>query len=356
MKNIHILKTDQPSRLIFNPSHKSFCIQKELNGMYINDGKVSGADFWGLEKALNNGFRPQHLYITNGEEIKKGDWYLFNNQVFLAGISTWEIKDRETSNCKKIILTTDQTLIEDGVQEIDDTFLQWFIENPTCEYVGVEKQMLCTNCGREHCDNLRCNGYEDKPYYEIIIPLEEPKQVICRDKFDRVIQDGCYVDVQKDGVHKVYRKEDGQLYFKPYGEEERVSNYFSNDLILIPYSTKLITYLKKEIADKKQEEPKQETLEEAKYNCEGCQGKGYLDKNDGYDYGKVVCPICINDEEPKQETLEEAAETTAIRFLEWYRRKGVIYQFHAYHIPGNDETIYLSAQQLFAIFKKENYE
>jgi hypothetical protein len=165
-------------------------------------------------------------------------------------------------------------------------------------------------------------------------------------------------------VHKVYRKEDCQLYFKPYGEEERVSNYFSNDLILIPYSTKLITDLKKEIADKKQdvfynkkqEEPKQETLEEAKYNCEGCQGKGYLDKNDGYDYGKVVCPICINDEEPKQETLEEAAETTAIRFLEWYRRKGVIYQFHAYHIPGNDETIYLSAQQLFAIFKKENYE
>ena len=34
--------------------------------------------------------------------------------------------------------------------------------------------------------------------------------------------------------------------------------------------------------------------------CEGCQGKGYLDKNDGYDYGKVVCPICVNDEEPKK--------------------------------------------------------
>jgi hypothetical protein len=246
-------------------------LQKEIDGMYINDGKVSGADFWGLEKALNNGFRPQHLYITNGEEIKEGDWYLFNNQVFLAGISTWEIKDRETSNYKKIILTTDTKLIADGIHEIDDTFLQWFIENPTCEYVGVEKQMLCTNCGREHCDNLRCNGYEDKPYYEIIIPLEEPKQVICRDKFDRVIQDGYYVDVQNDGVHKVYRKEDGQLYFKPYGEEERVSNYFSNDLILIPYSTKLIMDLKKEIADKKQdvfynkkqEEPKQETVEEA---------------------------------------------------------------------------------------------
>jgi hypothetical protein len=51
-----------------------------------------------------------------------------------------------------------------------------------------------------------------------------------------------------------------------------------------------------------------ETLKEAKHNCEGCQGKGYLDKTDGYDYGKVVCPVCINDKEPKQETLEEAAK------------------------------------------------
>jgi hypothetical protein len=57
----------------------------------------------------------------------------------------------------------------------------------------------------------------------------------------------------------------------------------------------------------------------------------------------------------KQETLE-SNKTTAIRFLEWYRRKGVIYQFQAYHIQGSDETIYLNADQLFEIFKKELYE
>ena len=26
--------------------------------------------------------------------------------------------------------------------------------------------------------------------------------------------------------------------------------------------------------------------------CEGCSGKGYLDESDGYEYGKVDCPIC----------------------------------------------------------------
>jgi hypothetical protein len=69
----------------------------------------------------------------------------------------------------------------------------------------------------------------------------------------------------------------------------------------------------------------------------------------------------------KQETLEESNETTAIRFLEWYRLKRVFYQFHCYHIPNmrdkNWETTvflgdnsYLNASQLFEIFRKENYE
>ena len=56
-----------------------------------------------------------------------------------------------------------------------------------------------------------------------------------------------------------------------------------------------------------------------------------------------------------QEAPKESNQTTAIRFLEWYQRKGVIRQFHAYHIPGSDDTIYLNADQLFEIFEKENY-
>ena len=134
MKNIHLLPTDKPSRLIFNSFHKSFCYQKEIDGMYINDGKVSGADFWGLQKALNNGFKPQHIYITSDEEIKEGDWYLDttvnvifkNDKLFLNG-----------TGYKKIIFTTDQDLIKDGVQAIDDEFLECFVKNPSCEYVEI---------------------------------------------------------------------------------------------------------------------------------------------------------------------------------------------------------------------------
>jgi hypothetical protein len=56
------------------------------------------------------------------------------------------------------------------------------------------------------------------------------KYVKCIDKFDNEVKDGDFVDVQKAGVHKVYKK-DGQLYFKPYGNEDRVAAYFSNDMV-----------------------------------------------------------------------------------------------------------------------------
>jgi hypothetical protein len=336
MKNLHLVYTDNPSRLIFNPSHKSFCIQKELNGMYINDGKVSGADFWGLEKALNNGFKPQHLYITNGEEIKEGDWIYdissldYNPLIHKAtNIDATHLSTKDSLHArglictarnlkgryKKIILTTDQDLIEDGVQAIDDEFLEWFVKNPSCEFVETVKVPYFDESGYSYLvgipqeepkplDNLEERFKRDMSM--VVMPLdnenipEEPKQVICRDKFDRVIQDGYYVDVQNDGVHKVYRKEDSQLYFKPYGEEERVSNYFSNDLILIPYSTKLIMDLKKEIADKKQEESEQES-----YICPHtkiqCDDECCVSAEDCHIISSLATGM-VDCKEPKQET------------------------------------------------------
>lgn len=56
-------------------------------------------------------------------------------------------------------------------------------------------------------------------------------QVKCYDKYNQLLSEGDYVDVQKDGVHLIYKKEDNQLYFAPYGEEDKVSSYFSNDMV-----------------------------------------------------------------------------------------------------------------------------
>jgi hypothetical protein len=121
--------------------------------MYINDGKVSGADFWGLQKALNNGFKPQNIYITSDEEIKEGDWFhldmsdndrpdeihqMGTNKRSKTGGINFSEPNSWTRSCKKIILTTDQDLIKNGVQAIDDEFLKWFVKNPSCEEVEVD--------------------------------------------------------------------------------------------------------------------------------------------------------------------------------------------------------------------------
>jgi hypothetical protein len=113
-----------------------------------------------------------NIYITSDEQAKEGDW----GYIPFEGGNVKLVGKYFADDWKKIILTTDQDLIKDGVQAIDDEFLEWFVKDPSCEYVEVEKQMLCDYCGQEHCDNLRCRGYKDSVWYKIIIPQEEPKQ------------------------------------------------------------------------------------------------------------------------------------------------------------------------------------
>jgi hypothetical protein len=67
-------------------------------------------------------------------------------------------------NEQKIVLTSDEDLIKEGVQAIDDKFLEWFVKNPSCEEVDFIKIV-----GGNSIGNLL-------GAYEIIIPKEEPKQ------------------------------------------------------------------------------------------------------------------------------------------------------------------------------------
>jgi hypothetical protein len=158
MKNIHLIPTDKPSRL--------FKVSGELK-------LTRNFDFY-------NGSEYQNIYITNDEEIKEGDW-VFNFEYNYIVQYNSEKHDNKFWY-KKIILTTDQDLIKDGVQAIDDTFLEWFVNNPSCEEVKVA----------DYGNVL----FDDKVFhmYKIIIPQEEPKRKIdtCYN-FDKEI--GCVQDI-----------------------------------------------------------------------------------------------------------------------------------------------------------------
>jgi hypothetical protein len=144
-KNIHILETNQPSRLGYISESKTYHLYN--NDVFLDE----------LANTIN-------IYITSDEEIKEGDWCYDKvlNLIFQTDSHTDLKYVNQTDNVLKIILTTDPTLFADGVQEIDDEFLEWFVENPTCEFVEVKD--LLSNNG---------NAFYG---YEIIIPQEEPKQ------------------------------------------------------------------------------------------------------------------------------------------------------------------------------------
>ena len=168
MKNIHLIPTDKPSRLVKN-------INSELK-LTIQT----------LPKDDEIGCYPQHIYITSDEEIKDGDWFLVVGGIGLA-INTYHKSfggPPKNDWLKKIILTTDQDLINDGIQAIDDEFLEWFVKNPSCEFVKFERE--------------KSIGYtEDRArvFYgklKIIIPQEEPKQECeCKRAYINVLSGIC---------------------------------------------------------------------------------------------------------------------------------------------------------------------
>ena len=178
MKNIHLLLAGE-SYLSLNCSYRDSAIGTEVRKPYWTYTK----DWKHYMSVTDASVRPHNIYITSDEEItgfENNVWVSKGDRIFL-----WQNTMALVSNNKpkKIILTTDQDLIKDGVQAINDEFLEWFVKHPSCESVDIETIMECEKCGKEHCDNLQCRGYKDIPYYKTIIPKEEPKQETLEDDF-----------------------------------------------------------------------------------------------------------------------------------------------------------------------------
>jgi hypothetical protein len=197
MKNVHIVPTDKPSRL------------------RLDDGELVLGNSKLCQSTLN--YQYQNIYITSDLEIRKGDW-VFANQ---GAHKVTDIKDDKYpygtfnykgdkiyhhKSWKKIILTTDQDLIKDGVQAIDDEFLEWFVKNPSCEEVEVKE--LLSNNG---------NAFYG---YKIITPQEETK-CTCKehDPYCCQVHGICPTCVKKEES-----KQETLTYTEAAKKEERIFN------------------------------------------------------------------------------------------------------------------------------------
>jgi hypothetical protein len=134
MKNIHVLPTEKYSDLVYSTS--------KYGGLFLSR-------HYSPMKEMGDSY--QHLYITDYSEIKEGDWCLDLDTCKVFKLGNWH-----TNRANKIILTTDQDLIADGVEAIDDDFLEWFVKNPSCEFVQSS------------------DSSKDGFYNSLFIPKEEP--------------------------------------------------------------------------------------------------------------------------------------------------------------------------------------
>jgi hypothetical protein len=151
MKNIHLMPTDKPSSYVTN--------------------------------YMEQNMQWQNIYITSDEKIKEGDWH-FNLALNLVEKTT---SFHNGLLCEKIILTTDQDLIKDGVQVIDDGFLVWFVDNPNSKVVKIEKEQVNNKPGSSYST---ITNYK----YKIIIPQEEPKQEKLEETTEINLTRLCYYD------------------------------------------------------------------------------------------------------------------------------------------------------------------
>jgi hypothetical protein len=210
MKNVHILPTDKPSQL-YN---------------YNDTPNILFLDLL-REREPVSVVQHHNIYITSDEEIRKGDFFLHPfNTIHKAG---GNLIDKDF---KKIILTTDQDLIKDGVQTIDDEFLEWFVSkaNDSGKPIDVVELRLKGNL---------IEGYHTVPLGQIA-PIYLKHQII----------------IPKEVLNSISSK--------------NIPSEF-NDIVNKEFFNLI-------------EEPKQETFEEAAINC---WAEGAWDNRDDFTDGFI---------------------------------------------------------------------
>jgi hypothetical protein len=183
MKNIHIIPTHKPSKLV----------KRNLGLIRVADNFTkSDLDFI-IAEFVN-------IYITSDEKIKDvrphyGKWQLETGRI----LNKFPNYLTDLSECKLVILTTDQNLIKDGVQAIDDEFLEFIVKNPSCEEVETYRS-------GNHYDGAM--EFYHPLFYKIIIPKEEPKQETLEEAAERLYPIYNRFKYDEDWVEDVTKRRD----------------------------------------------------------------------------------------------------------------------------------------------------
>lgn len=168
-KNVHLIPTTKESNLAIIDGR---LLQYDPQVRFLSGMGVDGIN-------IEN----QFIYITNDERVVRGITVYDNyrKEVLQALDSdNTNFFNLTPTRYRKVVLTNDPSLIADGVQEIQQSFLSFFAENPV-DCVRVTK-MLQTRWGTEWQDLPdQTEGREPESIYRTIYKLEyQPKTEIVK--------------------------------------------------------------------------------------------------------------------------------------------------------------------------------
>jgi hypothetical protein len=191
MKNLHVIPTDKPSRL--------FKANQKLVFDNTNDPT----------KCIS----AQHIYITNDEQPKHNDYYTIDGKkIYYCNT----LNPTRNNHYKKIILTTDQDLIKDGVQAIGDEYLEWYIWGINYYKIIIPKEEsihLLSCC--KSLEECHCGKYSKQE------TLEEAAEINCESithpYCDR--EKAMFIKGAKWQQERMYSEEEaGELVYNIIGE------------------------------------------------------------------------------------------------------------------------------------------
>ena len=161
MKNIFLIPTDKESRL-----------WRDLDSNKLRFDNLSKPNSNECTKCSN-----EYVYITSDEKFVRDEYITDGLEVIKATpklVDAQGLVDRR--DWKKIVMTNDLELIEDGIQQIGDLFFRWFVLNPYCKEVEVVYGLFNPMGRQVDPNDLGQNHSQCVWKYKIITTKEEQKQ------------------------------------------------------------------------------------------------------------------------------------------------------------------------------------
>jgi hypothetical protein len=188
MKNIFLIPTPKESRL-----------WRDLDSNKLRFENISKPNSNECTKCSN-----EYVYITSDSKFVRDEYITDGIEVIKATpklVDAQGLVDRR--DWKKIVMTNDLELIEDGVQQIGDLFFRWFVLNPTYEEVEVVYGLF-NPIGRQVDPNdLGQNHSQCVWKYKIITTKEESKKVLTEED----IFNQRDIDAVTDYINKEQQKQ-----------------------------------------------------------------------------------------------------------------------------------------------------